>query len=136
MITRQFNAVVKRVGQTDVSLPVQVRLSYNSIADPLVVRASFHAPGEEPVEWDFARDLLSAGSRSLTPYGAGDVRFRLYPAYRVILMCLRSPEGHCDIALPAWEVHAFLDATRESFVAAEKDCVSLVDDFLKELFEA
>lgn len=49
--------------------PLLVELSY-AADDPYAVHLSFH-PDDSPVQWDFARDLLSLGLHE--PMGDGDV---------------------------------------------------------------
>lgn len=140
MITRQFEARVKRVDSTDVDAPINVTLSYDWANDPFAVQAIFEIPGEDDRVWHFSRDLLLFGARSLTPYGKGDVKFRYFALHGVVLMCLRTggqgpgEASHADIALPYEEILQFLEETDEQ--AGQQDCGALVDDFLKELFEA
>ena len=50
--------------------PLMTRFSY-SREDPYAIRISFHVGRGEPVEWHFARDLLSRGVEGRA--GLGDV---------------------------------------------------------------
>lgn len=144
MITHEFVARLKRVNSTDVDAPVNVTLSYDAGTDPFAVQAIFQVSEEEDRVWHFSRELLRVGAKSLIPYGKGDVRFRIFPAYNVILMCLRTAgygvqpgeASHADIALPADDVEIFLEATSAAAQVTEQECDALVDEFLKELFEA
>lgn len=136
MITKEFEARIKRVGSTDVSVGIGVTLTYDADIDPFAVEAVFSAPDEPSITWYFSRDLLLMGSVSLVPYGSGDVKFRLFPDQGIVMVCLRSPEGHADVALPKREIEGFLEATIDEAVAAPEACTALVDEFLKELFEA
>lgn len=145
MITRQFEARIRRSNRIDVNVPVQVVLSYDAGTDPYAVRATFlgvqvtQTETEERV-WSFARELLSNGAHSLVRLGHGDVGFRLFPgAYwpvgegSVVLMCMRSADGHADVTFPQAEVIAFLADTQGLFDEATQDCTPAVDEFLKEL---
>ena len=142
MITRQFEARIKRVDSTDVDTPVNVTLSYDAGTDPFAVQAIFEIPGAEDRVWHFSRELLAKGYHSLTPYGKGDVKFRYFAAVGMILMCLRTgghgadEPSHADVALPYDEIHQFLLDTHEVAQVTEQECDSLVDEFLKELFDA
>ena len=142
MITREFEARIKRVGSADVDVPVKVTLSYDAGTDPYAVQAIFEVSEEEDRVWHFSRELLAAGAFSQIPLGQGDVKFRYFPMHAVLLMCLRTrgmgvdEPGHADIALPLAEVIGFLGDTQKLFNEASSDCSALVDEFLKELFEA
>lgn len=136
MITKEFQARIKRVGSTDVDAVVSVTLSYDADIDPFAVEAAFSAPDEADVTWYFSRDLLSQGSRSLVPCGSGDVKFRLFPDQGTVMVCLRSPGGHADVALPEQEIVDFLSETAGDAQVPDQRVDSLVDEFLKEVFEA
>ena len=133
MITREFTAYIKRAAGQDVHIPVSVRFAYDPDRDPLAVQAVFRVDEEEDRVWDFGWELLSEGVRSVSPHGRGDVKFRYFPMAAAVLMCLKSPEGHVDIALPLSEVGGFLHDTRKAFEEASQDCTAMVDDFLKEV---
>ncbi|GAA3362487.1 hypothetical protein GCM10017744_053400 [Streptomyces antimycoticus] len=55
----------------DLSFRIPVELSYDS-SDPYAVEITFHLPGDAPVSWAFARELLLDGLSR--PTGEGDVR--------------------------------------------------------------
>lgn len=141
MIIREFEARLKRVDSTDVDVPVKTTLSYDAGTDPYAVQAIFEVGEGEDRVWHFSRELMSAGAYSYIPLGHGDVKFRYFPTHGVLLMCLRTnAQGndptHADIALPHDEVIGFLQDTQELFKEAADDCSALVDEFLKEMFEA
>ncbi|WP_063774065.1 SsgA family sporulation/cell division regulator [Streptacidiphilus rugosus] len=54
-------------------LPLLAHLDFDA-GDPCAVRLSVHLVGEEPVQWVFARTLLTAGLTEAV--GDGDVRIR------------------------------------------------------------
>src|SRR6201999_4048026 len=56
-------------------VPLGASLSYSS-EDPYAIRVAFHVGLDEPVEWIFARELLSNGLKGRD--GLGDVR--VWPA--------------------------------------------------------
>lgn len=138
MISTQFTGYVKRIGNEDANVAVQVTLSYDAGTDPLAVQVIFEIPDEDDRVWHLGRDLLLEGSVSPVPVGEGDVKFRYFgPMTGCLMMCLKSPEGHADIALPQQEVAKFLDDTKElADQAGGEELDSLVDLFLKEVFEA
>lgn len=136
MIIREFEGAVKRAGNKDVHIPVHVTLSYDAGTDPFAVQAIFSPDGEEDCVWHFSRELLAKGSYSVAPYGIGDVKFRHLPTHGMILICLRSPGGHADVALPFDEVRQFLADTAPAARVTDQECTALVDEFLKEVFEA
>lgn len=139
MITHRFEARVRRVGSTDVDIPVDITLAYDADADPYAVQAVFEIPDEEDRVWYFGRELLVAGMYSRVPFGRGDVKFRYFETPGVLMLCLKSgghgPEEptHADIALPHAEVRRFVDDTWKSFKGSAGNCTALVDEFLKEV---
>ena len=85
---------------------------FYSRQDPYAVRIAFHAGLEEPVEWIFARDLLSRGI--LGRRGIGDVQVWPSPGPvggergSVLTIELTSPRGRARLETPAREVADFL----------------------------
>src|ERR1700677_5199346 len=55
------------------AVPLVASLAY-SVGDPYAIRMAFHVGTDDPVEWIFSRDLLSAGLGGAT--GEGDVQWR------------------------------------------------------------
>ena len=92
-------------------VPLTGRLSC-SRQDPCAARIAFHAGLEEPVEWIFARDLLSRGIQGRQ--GTGDVQVRPSPGPAggepgsVLNIELISPYGQARFETPAREVTDFL----------------------------
>jgi hypothetical protein len=99
---------------------------YYSGSDPYAVRMAFHVGTDEPVEWIFARDLLTSGIES--PQGEGDVK--VWPSerssteghdldmigtadtdYAVLNIELSSPFGEAHFEAPAQAMSAFLGRT-------------------------
>jgi hypothetical protein len=80
--------------------------------DPYAVRIAFHVGREEPVEWTFARDLLSRGIQGHR--GIGDVQVWPSPeaagddSGRVLTIELTSPYGQARFETPAGQVTDFL----------------------------
>lgn len=91
-------------------VPLTGRLFY-SRQDPYAVRIAFHAGLDEPVEWIFARDLLSRGNQGRQ--GTGDVQVRPSPGPAggepgsVLTIELTSPYGQARFETPAREVTDF-----------------------------
>jgi len=67
---------LRLVASPQTIVPLTGSLFY-SRQDPCAVRIAFHAGPEEPVEWIFARDLLSRGIQGRQ--GIGDVQVRPSP---------------------------------------------------------
>jgi hypothetical protein len=86
--------------------------------------------------WVFGRELLQQGCASLEVFGSGDIRLRHFPLQGVVMMCLKNANGHADIQLPHAEVEAFLGSTVDDALHGTEAVGGLVDDFLKEMFEA
>lgn len=92
-----------------VPLTGDVRYSKN---DPYAVRLKLHTGLDEPVEWVFARELLSVGMER--EHGLGDVR--VWPSVcsqgglpgMVLNLELSSPTGHATFELPLREIADFL----------------------------
>jgi len=89
-------------------VPLLASLHYSS-ADPYAIRVAFHVGLDEPVEWIFARDLLSRGLESHT--GLGDVRVWPSASAGILEIELSSPFGHAHFEVPSGEVAGFLDRT-------------------------
>lgn len=115
LVMNSSSAVSAEVGlrlvttsQTIVSLTG--RLLY-SRQDPYAVRLAFRVGLEEPVEWIFARDLLSRGIQGRQ--GIGDVQVRPSPGPAgepgsVLDIELISPYGRARFETPAREVTDFM----------------------------
>lgn len=92
-------------------VPLTGSLIY-SRQDPYAVRIAFHVGLGEPVEWIFARDLLSRGIQGRQ--GIGDVQVRPSPVSAggepgsLLNIELISPCGQARFETPAWEVADFL----------------------------
>ncbi|WFB08427.1 SsgA family sporulation/cell division regulator [Streptomyces sp. LX-29] len=68
--TVQAEVTMSFVVSHDLSFRIPVELGYDS-ADPYAVEITFHLPGDAPVTWAFARELLLDGLSA--PTGEGDV---------------------------------------------------------------
>ena len=92
-------------------VPLTGSLFY-SRQDPYAVRLALYVGLEEPVEWIFARDLLSRGIQGCQ--GIGDVQVRPSPGPAggepgsVLDIELISPYGQARLEAPAQEVTDFL----------------------------
>lgn len=92
-------------------MPLTASLYYSK-DDPYAVRLDLHVGLDEPVEWVFARELLSAGMEG--EYGLGDVR--VWPSVRsqgglkgmVLNIELSSPHGRAHFEAPLREISGFL----------------------------
>ena len=92
-------------------VPLTGSLFYSRL-DPYAVRIAFHVGLEEPVEWIFARDLLSRGIQGRQ--GIGDVQVWPSPGPAggdpgsVLTIELISPHGQARFETPAQGVTDFL----------------------------
>ncbi|WP_406423993.1 SsgA family sporulation/cell division regulator [Streptomyces sp. NBC_01589] len=90
--------------------PLPAELHYD-MTDPYAVRLSIGAPAARPVDWVFARALLTEGLRR--PAGTGDVL--VIPLRRCrpgsVRIVLRSAAGHALVDIAESAVDAFLRRT-------------------------
>jgi hypothetical protein len=109
----------------DTIAPLTASLFY-STEDPYAVRIAFHVGLDEPVEWTFARDLLSMGIVGCE--GMGDVR--VWPSAgsvsgapgSVLNIELCSPFGRGHFEAEVKEISDFVRRTHEIVPAgAESD---------------
>lgn len=135
MTTRDFTATIMKVAGQEVRIPIGVTLVYDADVDPFAVLAIFKVSGEEDKVWHIGRDLLAAGSRSPITHGKGDVKLRYFYMQDIVMMCLRGADGHADVAFKPDDLWSFIDDTAEESKAAG-DCTAMIDDFLREVFEA
>ncbi|MFJ7245707.1 SsgA family sporulation/cell division regulator [Kitasatospora sp. NPDC098652] len=104
--TVQGHLAMNLVVSPELSFPIVVDLGYEA-GDPYAVRFTFHLPGDAPVTWVFARELLLDGLGG--PSGEGDVRIGPLggePAEVSIALC--SPNGHAVLHARAAALAAFL----------------------------
>jgi Streptomyces sporulation and cell division protein, SsgA len=116
---------------------------YYSGSDPYAIRMAFHVGTDEPVEWIFARDLLSAGIESRQ--GEGDVQ--VWPSEPadaedggsddiVLNIELSSPFGQAHFEAPADAMAAFLKRTYSIVPAGKEsgfvDIESELNDLLRQ----
>lgn len=107
------------------AVPLVARLDYTA-DDPYAVKVAFHVGEDEPVEWIFARELLTVGV--VRPVGEGDVR--IWPAKgdteRTVNIALSSPFGHAQFDAPLSPLAEFLHRTYEIVPAGgEGDFIDL-----------
>jgi hypothetical protein len=113
---------------------------YYSGTDPYAVRMAFHVGTDEPVEWIFARDLLSAGIESRQ--GEGDVQ--VWPSEPadsedgdvdgiVLNIELSSPFGQAHFEAPAEAMATFLARTYSIVPAGKESGFVDIESELNEL---
>jgi Streptomyces sporulation and cell division protein, SsgA len=115
-------------------VPLVASMFYSG-SDPYAVRMAFHVGTDEPVEWIFARDLLSAGIESRQ--GEGDVHVwpspgpgsqngdldltgSPQPGEKVLNIELSSPFGQAHFEAPAQAMAAFLRRTYQIVPAGQE----------------
>ncbi|MFF2039623.1 SsgA family sporulation/cell division regulator [Kitasatospora sp. NPDC058170] len=107
--TVQGHLVMSLVVSNELSFRIVVDLEYDA-ADPYAVRFTFHLPGDEPVTWVFARELLLDGISR--PSGEGDVH--IHPVggeLSDVRIVLHSPGGAAQLRASAPPLVAFLART-------------------------
>lgn len=117
-------------------VPLMASLYY-SREDPYAIRIAFHVGLDEPVEWIFARDLLSMGIEGRE--GQGDVQ--VWPSAgteggapgSVLNLELSSPFGQAHFEAPVKDISDFLRKTYQIVpIGHEGDYVD-VDTELQDL---
>ncbi|RJL34016.1 SsgA family sporulation/cell division regulator [Bailinhaonella thermotolerans] len=92
------------------TVPLLAGLTY-SADDPYAIRMAFHVGNDEPVEWIFARELLTVGI--VRRVGDGDVQ--VWPSQsdgeRTLHICLTSPFGQALFEVPLPPLTEFLHRT-------------------------
>jgi Streptomyces sporulation and cell division protein, SsgA len=114
-------------------VPLLATLDY-SADDPYAIRVAFHVGNEDPVEWIFARELLTVGI--VRRVGHGDVQ--VWPAEntreRMLNLSLSSPFGRAHFEAPLTPLADFLNRTYEIVAAGrESDFIDIeaeLDDLL------
>lgn len=133
MIQDVINGTVLQVGTESVSQEVEVELAFDEENDPLALMMIFRVEGEDEVCWTMGRELAMRGVMSLGPYGGGDVRFRADYSNNRVMMCLRTPGGHADVALNREELIDFLNRTQAVCKLGEEPIEALMDQELADL---
>lgn len=107
-------------------IAVPALLSYR-VSDPLAVHFTFHVGTDAPVEWSFARDLLTEGLRR--PCGHGDVR--MWPSVAgdgpVLNLALASLDGDALLTAPADDIRSWLRATERLVAPGDEPVASSLD---------
>ncbi|GHF30084.1 hypothetical protein GCM10018790_04520 [Kitasatospora xanthocidica] len=107
--TVQGHLVMDLLVSQELSLRIRVDLAYEA-ADPYAVRFTFDLPGDAPVTWYFARELLLEGIGG--PAGEGDVHIHPVGEERSeVRVVLRSPHGQAALRAPSAPLTAFLART-------------------------
>jgi hypothetical protein len=109
---------------------------YYSKEDPYAIRIAFHVGLDEPVEWIFARELLSSGIEGRE--GLGDVV--VWPSASaadvpgdVLNIELSSPFGQAHFEAPIKEISDFLQRTYAMVPAGKETDFVDVESELAEL---
>jgi hypothetical protein len=117
-------------------MPLAASLFYSS-EDPYAIRVVFHDGADEPVEWTFARDLLSLGLQERR--GPGDVT--VWPSAgsdggapgSVLNIELCSPFGQAHFEASASRISDFLHRTYQIIPIGEESEHIDFESGLKEL---
>jgi Streptomyces sporulation and cell division protein, SsgA len=114
------------------AVPLVASLCY-SAGDPYAIRMAFHVGADDPVEWIFSRDLLSAGLAR--PAGDGDVQ--VWPGEThgigVLNIALSSPFGQAHFEAPMMSIADFLNRTYRVIAAGHESDFINIDSELDEL---
>ncbi|MFG2819529.1 SsgA family sporulation/cell division regulator [Kitasatospora sp. NPDC048365] len=107
--TVQAHMVMHLVASTELSFRIVVDLEYDA-DDPFAVALTFHLPGDAPVTWVFARELMVDGISR--PTGEGDVHIHpLGDDLGEVCIVLHSTEGDAMLRAAAAPLIAFLART-------------------------
>jgi len=115
------------------AIPLVAGLCY-TVEDPYAIQMAFHVADDEPVEWIFARELITVGI--VRRVGEGDVQVwpNTEPGERTLSLSLSSPFGHARFEAPLSELADFLHRTYELVPAGhEGDFVDMSAE-LEEMF--
>ncbi|MEU9043204.1 MULTISPECIES: SsgA family sporulation/cell division regulator [unclassified Kitasatospora] len=107
--TVQGHLVMNLVVSHELSVRIPAEVTYRA-DDPYAVRFAFHLPGDAPVTWFFARELLLDGIGG--PAGEGDVH--VHPVggeFSEVRIVLSSPHGEAVLRTPSAPLTAFLART-------------------------
>ncbi|WP_067964188.1 SsgA family sporulation/cell division regulator [Nocardiopsis trehalosi] len=115
------------------AVPLVARLDYTA-DDPYAITVAFHTGEDEPVEWIFARELLTVGI--VRRVGEGDVQ--VWPSKgageRTINIALSSPFGQAQFDAPVSPLAEFLHRTYEIVPAGQEgDYVDLDSEIERHL---
>lgn len=118
------------------TVPLLAGLSYTA-EDPYAIRMAFHVGNDEPVEWIFARELLTVGI--VRRVGDGDVQ--VWPARsdgeRTLNISLTSPFGQALFEVPLAPLTEFLHRTYELVSAGrETDFMDLDEELTNMLWSS
>lgn len=118
------------------AVPLVASLDYCA-DDPYAIKMAFHVGADEPVEWIFGRELLSAGLQA--PVGEGDVQ--VWPddtdSADILNLALSSPFGEAHFEAQLVEVATFLQSTYGIVPAgAESDFIDVDDELDGLLWQA
>lgn len=107
--TVQGHLAMGLVVSPELTFNIVVDLEYDP-GDPYAVRFTFHLPGDQPVTWVFARELLLDGLSG--PSGEGDVHIRpVGEELAEVGIVLRAPGGDAVLLCSAAPLVAFLART-------------------------
>jgi len=116
------------------AVPLVARLDYTA-DDPYAIKVAFHTGEDEPVEWIFARELLTVG----IVRAAGDGDVRVWPEKgdgdRTVNIALSSPFGQARFDAEVTPLAEFLHRTYEIVPAGQEgdyvDLDSEIEQHLK-----
>jgi hypothetical protein len=115
------------------TVPLLATVEY-AASDPYALRVAFHVGNDEPVEWIFARELLTLGMARMA--GDGDVQVWPGPMVgnRLLHIGLSSPFGDALFEVPLAPLADFLHRTFEIVPAGREtefvDIEAELDDLL------
>ncbi|MCC3652778.1 SsgA family sporulation/cell division regulator [Streptomyces sp. WAC 00631] len=132
--TIQAELMMSFLVSEELSFRIPVELEYEP-ADPFAVRFTFHLPGDAPVTWAFARDLLLDGLSA--PTGDGDVH--IAPVTPGVLsdvfIRLQVGEDRATFRAGAAPLVAFLDRTDRIVPMGQEQSAGDFDDRLAETLD-
>lgn len=134
-VFRDVTAHVLKAGEMRYTrpVPIDVQLLWRE-EDPLAVQLVIDQGAEEVgiIVWTVDRNHMLYALDSSFTVGSGDVQWRRISRDKIVA-CLRSPDGHSDVAFDRGAVSDFLEATI-AVIPVGSECLSgALDAFLEEV---
>lgn len=112
-VIEKFKALQRMPSGIGLEYPVELKFD---IRDPYAVSLTFCPPAQDPVTWQFSRELLLRGCYETEAYGEGDITFHTCEPGQIIHMELRfrhPARGYAEAHLPYENVERFLAKVAE-----------------------
>lgn len=133
MIKIQLRGYLIRSNNETCRIPLRVDFEWDE-NDPVAFSMIFHQGGGVSTTWTTSYDSLTDAMTNLHSVGDGDVKFRR-DISNMLFVCVKSPDGHADVALPTGPVEEFLELTHDDVdIAMAVTLPDQIDAALEEIF--